>query len=83
MKQTVSVWVASLTMAMAAALSPFGGAHAFDCTDGKIVIGIAKAQTGGFAFFDNVGAQGLLIAVDRLTTRAESKAARSRSSEAT
>lgn len=66
MKQTVSVWVASLTMAMAAALSPLGGAHAFDCTDGKIVIGIAKAQTGGFAFFDNVGAQGLLIAVDQI-----------------
>lgn len=37
---------------------------AFDCKDGSIKIGFAKAQTGFFAFFDNTGAQGAIIAAD-------------------
>lgn len=36
------------------------------CPDGSIHIGIAKAQTGGFAVFDQVGGNGSLIAIDQI-----------------
>lgn len=36
------------------------------CPDGTIKLGIAKAKTGGFAFFDAAGAQGSEIAVNQL-----------------
>ena len=39
---------------------------AFDCKDGAITIGIARAMTGDFAFFDVAGARGLEIGVDEI-----------------
>lgn len=36
----------------------------FDCADGAIVIGLARSQSGGFAFFDTAGARGLEIGFD-------------------
>jgi branched-chain amino acid transport system substrate-binding protein len=41
-------------------------AQAFDCKGGAINVGFAKAQTGFFAFFDNVGAQGAMVAIDQI-----------------
>lgn len=41
-------------------------AYAFTCTGGSIKVGFAKAQTGGFASFDNMGAQGELVAIDKI-----------------
>ena len=48
----------------AGALLASTATQAFDCKGGSINIGFAKAQTGFFAFFDNVGAQGALVAID-------------------
>ena len=48
----------------AGALITSTAAEAFDCKGESINIGFAKAQTGFFAFFDNVGAQGALVAID-------------------
>lgn len=39
---------------------------AFDCKDGAITIGVARAKTGGFAFFDVAGARGLEIGADEI-----------------
>ena len=54
-------------------LMAFGAGHAsaqsFDCAGGAITIGMAKAQTGGFAFFDNVDAQGGLIAIEQINEK--------------
>ena len=36
------------------------------CPDGSIKIGIAKAKTGGFAFFDTAGANGEQVAFDEV-----------------
>ena len=54
-------------------LMAFGAGHAsaqsFDCAGGAITIGMAKAQTGGFAFFDNVDARGVLIAIEQINEK--------------
>lgn len=52
----------------AAALSAQTGlaSAAFDCADGAVTIGIARAKTGGFAFFDVAGARGMAIGVDEI-----------------
>lgn len=39
---------------------------AFDCKDGAITIGTARAKTGGFAFFDVAGTRGLEIGIDEI-----------------
>lgn len=39
---------------------------AFDCKDGAITIGAARAKTGGFAFFDVAGTRGLEIGIDEI-----------------
>ncbi|MDE0253441.1 MAG: ABC transporter substrate-binding protein [Rhodospirillaceae bacterium] len=44
-------------------------AQSFDCAGGAITIGMAKAQTGGFAFFDNVDARGALIAIEQINEK--------------
>lgn len=36
------------------------------CPGGTLAIGMAKAKTGGFALFDKTGAQGSLVAVDKV-----------------
>lgn len=36
------------------------------CPSGSIQIGIAKAKTGGFAFFDTAGANGEMVAFDQI-----------------
>ena len=54
-------------------LAALGAGHAsaqsFDCAGGAITIGMAKAQTGGFAFFDNVDARGALIAIEQINEK--------------
>jgi branched-chain amino acid transport system substrate-binding protein len=55
----------SLGLALLPALLP-GAALAFDCKDGAVTIGIARAKTGGFAFFDDAGRKGITIAVDQI-----------------
>ncbi|MBL0373416.1 ABC transporter substrate-binding protein [Rhizobium sp. KVB221] len=39
---------------------------AFDCKDGAVTIGVARAKTGGFAFFDVAGARGLEVGIDEI-----------------
>lgn len=41
-------------------------ALAFDCSDGAIRLGLARAATGGFSFFDVSGANGMRIAVEEI-----------------
>lgn len=54
-------------MAATALLSGSGMASAaFDCKDGAITIGMARAKTGGFAFFDVAGARGMSIGADEI-----------------
>lgn len=43
-----------------------GGGGGFDCAGGSIKLGIAKAKTGDFAFFDKTGGQGSMVAVDKI-----------------
>jgi branched-chain amino acid transport system substrate-binding protein len=43
-----------------------GAQAAFDCKDGAITIGLARAKTGGFAFFDVAGSHGMEIGVDEI-----------------
>ena len=59
------VGVAS-AIAFAAGIATPAASQSFRCDGGEIVIGMAKAQTGGFAFFDNVGGQGAIIAIDQI-----------------
>ncbi len=54
---------AAATSASSAAAS---GSASELCPDGSIKIGIAKAKTGGFEFFDSAGANGSQIAFDQL-----------------
>ncbi len=39
---------------------------AFDCKDGAVTIGAARAKTGGFAFFDVAGTRGLEVGIDEI-----------------
>jgi branched-chain amino acid transport system substrate-binding protein len=36
------------------------------CKDGSITVGLAKAKSGGATFFEQAGANGVLVAIDRL-----------------
>lgn len=48
------------------ALTAGNALAAFDCKDDEIVIGSARAKTGGFAFFDETGRKGMAVAVDQI-----------------
>lgn len=39
---------------------------AFDCAKGEVTVGIARAKTGGFAFFDVAGARGFTIGANEV-----------------
>ena len=52
--------------ALCAASFSDGAAAAFDCAGGAVTIGLARAKTGDFAFFDVAGARGLTIGVDQI-----------------
>ena len=57
---------AESTAATAAASPVAAGPGSLECRDGKITIGVAKAQSGGASFFDVAGTRGLEIAVDQI-----------------
>lgn len=48
------------------AIEPTQALADFDCQDGEITIGIARAKTGGFAFFDVAGARGMAVGIDEI-----------------
>ena len=63
------ILAAVASLGLVALAGGHASAQSFDCTGGAITIGMAKAQTGGFAFFDNVGAQAALIAIDQINDK--------------
>jgi branched-chain amino acid transport system substrate-binding protein len=74
MRKRSRFWVAgilALTIAAAATLASGAGARAtkFDCKGGAITIGIAKAKTGGFAFFDSAGAKASIVTLEQLNAK--------------
>ena len=42
------------------------GTGSLACTDGRILVGVAKADSGGASFFDVAGKRGLEIAIDEI-----------------
>jgi branched-chain amino acid transport system substrate-binding protein len=48
------------------AATPTAGPGSLACKNGKLLIGIDKAQTGASSFFDIAGAEGLQIAIDEI-----------------
>lgn len=43
-----------------------GGTGSLKCKDGKMLIGVAKAESGGASFFDVAGRRGFEVAVDEI-----------------
>lgn len=46
--------------------TPSAGPGSLACKNGQILMGVAKAQTGGASFFDIAGANGMQIAIDEV-----------------
>ena len=49
-----------------AAKKSSSGGKPLACKDGKILVGLAKAKSGGATFFEQAGANGVLVAVDEI-----------------
>jgi branched-chain amino acid transport system substrate-binding protein len=63
----VGSWSRAALAALVLAVGGAGSAAAaFDCKGGAITIGMARAKTGDFAFFDVAGARGMSIGVDEI-----------------
>ena len=52
--------------AVSASLAAASPVAAFECTDGSVKLGLARAVPGGFSFFDISGANGVRIAVEEI-----------------
>jgi branched-chain amino acid transport system substrate-binding protein len=60
------VWIAAGLAGLSVATTTATALAAFDCKDGAVVIGFARAKTGGFAFFDVAGVRGFTVGVDEI-----------------
>jgi branched-chain amino acid transport system substrate-binding protein len=55
----------AISLLVASCSSKSGGSGGSGCTNGKIIVGEARAQTGDFAFFDVVSMNGNELAIDQ------------------